>query len=59
MEWDKAYNLIAKEAETLEEVITGKIMVHSKPVLTFFDFGVSHYYISDSFTALHLYLWNV
>ena len=49
----QAYNLTAEEAETSEEVITGKIMVHSKPVLALFDSGASHYYISDSFTTLH------
>jgi len=45
--------LIAKEAETSEEVITGKITVHSKPVLALFDSGASHCYISGSFTALN------
>ena len=49
----QAYNLTAEEAETSEEVITGKITVYSKPVLTLFDSGVSHCYISDSFTTLH------
>jgi len=33
-------------------VITGKITVHSIPVLTLFDSGASHCYISGSFTAL-------
>jgi len=45
--------LTAEEAETSEEVVTGKITVHSKPVLALFDSGASHCYISDSFTALH------
>ena len=45
--------MTAKEAQTFGEVVTGKIMVHSKPVLALFDSGASHYYISDSFTALH------
>ena len=49
----QAYNLIAEEAETSEEVIAGKIMVHSKHVLTLFDSSASHCYISYSFTTLH------
>ena len=28
-------------------------MDHSNPVLALFDFGISHYFISDNFTALH------
>jgi len=49
----QAYNLTAEEAETSEEVVTGKIRVHSKPVLALFDFSASHCYISDHFVALH------
>jgi len=49
----QAYNLTAEEAETSEEVVTGKIMIHSKLFLALFDSGASHIYISDSFTALH------
>jgi len=49
----QAYNLTEEEAEASEEVITGKIMVHSKPVLALFDSGASHCYISDHFVALH------
>ena len=45
--------MTAKEAQTSGEVVTGKITVHSKPVLALFDFGASHCYISDSFTTLH------
>ena len=55
----QAYNLIAKEAETSEEVIIDKITVHSKPVLALFDSCTSHCYISDSFIALHSILLNV
>ena len=49
----QAYNLTVEEAETSEEVVTRKIMVHSKPVLALFDSGASHCYISDSLTALN------
>ena len=49
----QAYNLTGKEAETSEEVITGKITVNSKLVLALFDSGASHCYILDSFIALH------
>ena len=49
----RAYNLTAEEPQTSGEVITGKIMVHSKPVLALFDSGASHCYIPDSFIALH------
>ena len=45
----RAYNLTTEEAQTSGEVVTGKIMVHSKPVLALFDSGASHCYISDSF----------
>ena len=55
----QAYNLIAKEAVTFEEVIIGKITVHSKPVLALFDSGASYCYISDSFIVLHLFLLYV
>ena len=49
----QAYNLTAEEAETSKEVIAVKIMVHSKLILALFDFDAFHYFISDSFTALH------
>jgi len=49
----QTYNLTAEEAETSEEVITGKIMVHSKPFLALFDADASHCFISNSFLALH------
>jgi len=49
----QVYNLIAEEAETSEEVTSGKITVYSKLVLSLFDSGASHCYISDSFTTLH------
>ena len=49
----QAYNLTEEEAEASEEVVTGKIRVHSKPVLALFDSGASHCYISDHFVALH------
>ena len=49
----QAYNLTAEESETSKEVITGKITVHSKLFLALFDFGASHCYISDSYTALY------
>ena len=45
--------MTAKEAETSEEVLTGKITVHSKHVLALFDSAASHCFISDSFIALH------
>jgi len=49
----QAYNLTAEEAKTSEEVITCKITMHSKLVLTLLDSGASHCYISNRFTALH------
>ena len=49
MTWLSKYHA----AETSEEVVTGKIMIHSKLFLALFDSGASHIYISDSFTALH------
>jgi len=49
----RAYNLTAEEAQASGEVVTGKIMVHSKPVLALFDSGASHCYISDNFIALN------
>ena len=49
----QAYNLTEAEAEASEEVITGNIRVHSKPVLALFDSGASHCYISDNFVAVH------
>jgi len=52
----QAYNLTVEEAETFEEVITGKIMVHSKPILALIESGAFHCYISDSFIALHYIL---
>ena len=49
----QVYNLITEEAETFKEVVVGKIMVHSKPILALFDSSASHCFISDNFTALH------
>ena len=49
----QAYHLTVEEAETSEEVVTGKITIYFKPVLAMFDSGASHCYISDSFIALH------
>ena len=45
--------MTAEKAETSKEVITGKITIHSKPVMALFDSNASHYFISDNFTALH------
>ena len=42
-----------EEAETSKEVVVGKIIVHSKPILILFDSGAFYYFISDSFTALY------
>ena len=42
-----------KEEETSEEVVAGKIMVQSKPVVALFDSSASHCFITNSFTALH------
>ena len=47
------YNLTAKEAEASEEVVASKILVHSIPVLSLFDFGASHCFISSRFITLH------
>jgi len=45
--------LTAEEAEASGEVVAGIILVHSVPVLSLFDSGASHYFISSRFTALH------
>ena len=48
----QAYNLTVEEAKASEEVVAGKILVHSKPILVLFDSDASHYFISASFTVL-------
>jgi len=49
----QAYNLIAEEAEASGEVVARIILVHPVPVLSLFDSGASHCFISSRFTALH------
>jgi len=49
----QACNLTAKEAGSSKELVAGKILAHFNLVLALFDSGVSHCFISDSFTALH------
>ena len=49
----QTYNLTAEESEASGEVVADKILVHSISVLSLFDSGASHYFISSRFTALH------
>ena len=42
----QASNLTAEQAEASEEVVAGIISVHSIPVVSLFDSGASHCYIS-------------
>ena len=51
----QAYNLTAEEAEASGEVVVSIILVHSVPVLSFFNSGASHCFISSRFIALILY----
>jgi len=48
-----AFNLTAKQAEASEEVVAGTILVHSIPVISLFDSGASHCYISTRFVMMH------
>jgi len=52
-EKDQAYNLTVEVAKTSEEVVVGKIIMHSKSIPTLFDSNASHCFISDSFIALY------
>jgi len=49
----QAFNLTAEEAEASEEVVAGIILVHSVPVISLFESGASHCYISTSFIMMH------
>jgi len=49
----QAYNLTAEEAEASDEVVAGNILVYSIPVLSLFNSGASHCFLSNTFTALH------
>ena len=49
----QAFNLTTEQAEASEEVEAGTILVHSIPVISLFDFGASHYYISTRFIMMH------
>ena len=54
----QTFNLTAEEADALEEVVTGTILVHSVPVILLFDSGASHCYISTSFVMVHSISYN-
>ena len=49
----QAFNLTAEDAEVVGDVVAGNILVHSVAVLTLFDSGASHCFISDIFVILH------
>ena len=49
----QAFNLTTEEAEASEEMVAGTILVHSIPVISLFDYGASHCYISISFVTMH------
>jgi len=49
----QAFNLTAEKAEASEEVVAGTILVRSVPVISLFDSGASHCYISTSFVMMH------
>jgi len=48
-----AFNLTTKQAEASEEVVAGTILVQSFPVISLFDSGSSHCYISTRFVRMH------
>jgi len=47
------FNLNSEQAEASEEVVAGTILVHSILVISLFDSGASHYYISTRFIMMH------
>jgi len=49
----QAFNLTAEQAKASEEVIAGTILVRSIPVISLFDSGASHCYISTRFVLMH------
>ena len=49
----QAFNLTAEQAEASEEVVAGTILVHSIPVVSLFDSGASHCYVSTRFVMMH------
>jgi len=48
-----AFNLIAEQAEASEEVVAGTILVQSFSVISLFDSGASHCFISTRFVKMH------
>jgi len=58
----QAFTLTAEEVEASEEVVVGIILVHLVSVISLFDSGASHCYISTSFVTMHLYpvmIWTL
>ena len=49
----QGFNLTVEEAEASEEVVEGAILVHSVSVISLFDSGASHCYISTRFVMMH------
>ena len=45
--------MIAKQAEASEEVVAGTILLQSFPIISLFDSGASHCYISTRFVKMH------
>jgi len=54
----QAFNLTAEEVEASEKMVAGNILVHSAVVISLFDSGASHYYISTSFIMMHSIHYN-
>jgi len=49
----QVFKLTTEKAKASEEVVTDTILVHSVPVITLFNFGVSHCYISTRIFIMH------
>jgi len=49
----QAFNLTKEEADGADDVVAGKVSIHSFPVMSLFDSGASHCFISSRFVDLH------
>jgi len=54
----QAFNLTAEQADASKKVVAGTILVHSIPVISLFDSGASHCYISTRFVMMHSIPFN-
>jgi hypothetical protein len=50
----QAYNLTTDEADRSDDVVAGKVSIHSVPIMSLFDSGASHCFISSRFVDLHV-----